>query len=291
MDSWAKRKEMMKSMKTVIQFTDVRKKHPNFQFENSFILEEGQIVGLVGRNGAGKTTLINLLLNVISKDSGTVIILGNTTDGNFEEIKQQIGVVYDNNYFLKHWKVSEVEKNMGMFFDKWDSEKFRVYLNKFNISYQKKIMELSKGMQMKLMVAFALAHNAEILVLDEPTSGLDPFSRQELMQILKEYVSDMKHTVLLSTHIISDLENVADRILYIENGKIILDEFVNALMKEYSIVFSKDKEIEKYLMAKGVCISENIKGKKILIKTEELNPEIKVEKEQVRLEDIILFYD
>lgn len=278
-------------MGTVIHFSNVRKEYPDFQFENSFTLEEGQIIGLVGKNGAGKTTLINLLLNVISKDSGTITILGDSTEINYEEKKQKIGVVYDNNYFLKHWRLSEIEDNMGTFFDKWDSSVFRAYLENFHISYRKKVSELSKGMQMKLMVAFALAHNSKLLILDEPTSGLDPFSRQELMKILKEYVSDKKHSVLFSTHIINDIENIADRILLIENGKIIVDDFVDTLIKDYCIAIGKTKEAEKILLDKGVFISETASVAKFLIKTKELNKDIMVEKDQVRLEDIILFYD
>lgn len=198
----------------------------------TFDLPSGYIMGLIGPNGAGKSTLIKLILNMVHRDSGSIDVLGLDALAYEEQVKENLGVVFDASYFLNDWNVERAERAMAPMYDSWNAKVFDGYLKSFGLDRKKKIKELSRGMQMKLMLAVALSHDAKLLILDEPTSGLDVLGRDELMDILSSYIEDGDHSVLFSTHITADLERAADFITYITGGRLYYtgpkDEFEDA---------------------------------------------------------------
>ena len=223
-------------MTNYLEVKNLSKSFDSFQLHNiTFTLPKGYIMGLIGPNGSGKTTTIKLILNMLKRNGGEIKIMGLDNIADEQKAKAELGVVFDTNYFSDDWKVSEVEKSISVFYPNWNSERFSEMLRKFHIAPTKKVKELSKGMQMKLMLACAFSYDAKLLILDEPTSGLDPVSRDELLQILSEYIEDGEHSVLFSTHITGDLERAADYITYISYGELFFtgrkDEFA-VLRKE-----------------------------------------------------------
>lgn len=181
-------------MTNYLEVTNLSKSFDSFQLHNiSFTLPKGYIMGLIGPNGSGKTTTIKLILNMLKRTGGTVKVMGLDNIAEEQKVKSELGVVFDTNYFSDDWKVSQVEKSISVFYPNWDSQKFADMLRKFHIAPTKKVKELSKGMQMKLMLACAFSYDAKLLILDEPTSGLDPVSRDELLKILSEYIEDGEH--------------------------------------------------------------------------------------------------
>jgi ABC-2 type transport system ATP-binding protein len=197
------------------------------RYESGFTLEDvtfdlpaGYIMGLIGPNGAGKSTLIKLILNMIRRDAGSISVLGMDNIRSEEAIKEQLGIVFDTHYFIEAWTVRKAGQAMAPMYPTWNQQAFDSYLRRFGLDERKKVKELSRGMQMKLMLAVALSHDAKLLILDEPTSGLDVLGRDELMDILHEYIEDGARSVLFSTHITDDLEHAADFIAYITGGRL-----------------------------------------------------------------------
>lgn len=186
----------------------------------TFDLPAGYIMGLIGPNGAGKSTLIKLILNMIRRDAGSISVLGMDNIRSEEATKEQLGIVFDTHYFIEAWTVRKAGQAMAPMYSTWNQQAFDSYLRRFGLDERKKVKELSRGMQMKLMLAVALSHDAKLLILDEPTSGLDVLGRDELMDILHEYIEDGAHSVLFSTHITDDLEHAADFITYITGGRL-----------------------------------------------------------------------
>ena len=201
-------------------------------------MPKGYIIGFIGANGAGKTTTIKLILNMIKRDSGEIKVFGLDNIREEERIKEQIGVVFDECYYLEDWTLNDVEKAVSMFYKNWNSSIYEKYLKEFNLARDKKVKDLSRGMRMKLMIAVAFSHEAKLLILDEPTSGLDPVARDEFLDILRDYIEDEEKSVIFSSHITSDIEKIADYITYINNGKIIFTG-------------EKDEFLEKYCIIKG----------------------------------------
>ena len=226
-------------MNNVLEIKNITKDFKKFKIDNiSFNLPKGYIMGFIGANGAGKTSTIKLILNMIRKDSGTIKVFGLDNVDNEASIKEQIGVVFDECYYLEDWTLKDVERSISMFYNNWNSETYEKYLKEFNLDKSKKVKDLSRGMRMKLMIAVAFSHDAKLLILDEPTSGLDPVAREEFLDILRAYIEDEEKSVIFSSHITSDIEKVADYITYIKNGKILFTG-------------EKDELIEKYCVIKG----------------------------------------
>ena len=227
-----------------LQVKGLTKIFPDFTLDNiSFSVPAGSIMGLIGPNGSGKTTTIKLILNLLKKQSGTITVLGFDHIREEQKFKERTGVVFDTHFFVDEWKMADVEKAMGMFYENWDTEIYYKYLEQFQINRNKSVMELSKGMQMKLMLACSFSHKAELLILDEPTSGLDPVSRDELLDILLAYTKDKRHTVLFSTHITPDLNKVADSITFINRGKLLYSGDKEGLTDRYFIVSGNSREL------------------------------------------------
>lgn len=220
-----------------LEIHSVKKSFSNFILNDiSFSLPKGFIMGLIGSNGAGKTTTIKLILNMLEKEHGKIEIFGRDNVKNEKEVKQHIGVVFDSNFFVDTWTVKETEKAISVFYDEWSHKIFREMLEKFGLTDNIKIGELSRGMQIKLMLACAFSHNAKLLILDEPTSGLDAATRNEFLEILQDYIKDGERSVLFSTHITTDLEQVADYITYLERGKLIYTGSMEELLQKYVII-------------------------------------------------------
>jgi len=221
------------------------------QYEDGFKLgpidleiPRGIIVGLIGENGAGKTTLIKSILNIITPTEGTIEMSIDDQESPLEEV----GIVLDNAFFPEILTPKDIDESMKDIFKNWDSELFYKYLRNFKIEGGKQIRTFSKGMRKKLEIATSLAHHPKLLILDEPTSGLDPVVRDEVLDIFLEFMQDEEHTILLSTHITSDLEHIADRIVFIKDGKVTLEKDKDEILDNYGILKCDEeffKKIEK----------------------------------------------
>lgn len=215
---------------------------------NDFAIKKGFVTGFIGKNGMGKTTTIKALLSLINYD-GEIFLDGKKI--NDLTYLQDVGLVMDDSFLGKDWTLDLVNEAMAIGYDRWDSKVYYEYLNKFELEIEKKVSDLSRGMKIKLMLAVALSHDAKILILDEPTSGLDPAMRDELVDIILDFMEDPGHTVLFSTHITQDLDRIADYIVFIDQGKIVFEG-------------SKDELYDKFLLIKGgVDDYEKIKNLKI----------------------------
>lgn len=273
-----------------LEVRNLRKSFSSFHLKDiSFTLPKGYIMGLIGPNGSGKTTTIKLILNMLKRSGGDVKVFGldNITDE--QKIKAELGVVFDSNYFCADWSVAQVEQSISVFYPNWDRAKFAQLLQSFHIAPDKKVKELSKGMQMKLMLACAFSYDAKLLILDEPTSGLDPVSRDELLQILGEYIEDGEHSVLFSTHITTDLERIADYITYIRYGKVFFtgskDEFVDM----FRIVKGGAAELSAQLKAKAVGVRTFPTGFEALVKAQDISVFSALSIEPATIDDIVIF--
>ena len=213
--------------------------------EIDLTIPKGEIIGLIGENGAGKTTLIKSILGIINPSSGSVKIFDKDLTTNELEIKENVGVVLDNMFFPEIMNAHDIEISMQGIFKNWDSSLFHKYLTDFNLPENQPLKLLSKGMRKKLEIAVALSHHPKLLILDEPTSGLDPVVRNEILDIFLNFIQDEEHTILLSTHITSDLEHIADEIIFIDKGKVVLNKNRDELLDNYGIMKCNLDEFSK----------------------------------------------
>lgn len=233
-------------MEYILQAENLSKAYKAFALDKvTFSLPKGSIMGFIGANGAGKTTTIKLILNMIKKDSGRVRILGCDHIEKEQQIKQQIGVVLDQNHFHDVLRPEDISSILKSIFTSWDAELFRKYLKRFGVPADKTVKELSRGTQTKLSLSAALAHRPKLLILDEATSGLDPVVRSEMLDIFLDVIQDEERSVLLSTHITSDLERVADYVTLIHDGKIVFSKTKDELKYGYGILKCGLKDFER----------------------------------------------
>jgi ABC-2 type transport system ATP-binding protein len=226
-----------------IRVQNLTKKYKSFTLDNvSFTIPKGICCGFVGPNGAGKTTTLKLLLEMIGKDGGEVEIIP----------KEDTSVLFDQPYFAEEWNVLDIEKAMKMFYKNWNSNLYHKYLKDFALEEDKKFREFSRGTKMKLGLAVCLSHEAKLLLLDEPTGGLDPVMREEVLDIMRDYLQDEDKTILFSTHITSDLENIADMIIYISGGKIHFAGDKDELLESYCLIKGGKLPAEKQKHAIGL---------------------------------------
>ena len=232
-------------MDNILELHQVCKTFPktNFTLDHvSFSVPYGSIMGFVGENGAGKTTTISCVLNTVSKDSGTIKIFGKELADTDTELKEKIGVVYDGDNFPAYWTAEQLSDVMQGLYANWDNDLFKKYLNDFRLLPNQKIKSYSRGMTMKLAVAAALSHHPQLLILDEATSGLDPIMRDDMLDVFLEFVQDENHSILLSSHITSDLEKIADYITFIHNGKLIMAASKNDLVYNFAVMRCKESQ-------------------------------------------------
>lgn len=224
-------------MSNILEVENLCKTFPGFSLQTlSFSLPAGYIMGFIGPNGAGKSTTLKLILQLLHKDCGQVRLFGLDPHRHEKEIKERIGFVYDENHFYEDLTVETMAKIVASSYKRWQPKIFSAYLEQFAIPRKKKIKDLSRGMQMKFSLALALSHEAELLLLDEPTSGLDPIVRRELIDILSTLREDENKAVLFSTHITKDLEQVADYITFINQGRLVFSQTKDDILEQYALV-------------------------------------------------------
>lgn len=218
-----------------IEIKGITKKYDGFILNNvSFDVPKGSIMGYIGQNGAGKTTTIRSLLNIISIDGGQIKLLGLDHIKDEEEIKKRISVVFDEFPFHDVFTANDVARILEGLYPEWDNAVYKQYLERLELPRKKKIGQFSKGMKMKLQIACALSHNAELLIMDEATSGLDPIARDEILHIFMEYMGNGERSILMSSHITSDLEKIADSVTYIDKGKILISGNKDEILENHS---------------------------------------------------------
>ena len=223
-------------MDTILQVEDLTKEYAGFKLDHvSFSLPSGAIMGLIGENGAGKSTTINAILNLIKKDAGRVTFWGQELESG-KALKEDIGVVFDDINFYETLTPAKVGRISAEAYRQWDDALYGEYLKRFQISPKKEIKTLSKGTKMKLCIAVALSHRPRLLILDEATSGLDPVMRDDILDIFLDFVQDENHSILMSSHITTDLEKVADYITFIHQGKVLFSKSKDELRYQYGII-------------------------------------------------------
>jgi len=229
-----------------IEIKGLTKRFKNFKLDNiDFTLPSGCITGLIGENGAGKSTLINLILSLLKKSSGSITVLGENDINRNKRIMEDIGVVLDSALGIPQtMKVRQIGKLMRNIYNNWDDTAFTSYTEKFNIDTATVFIKLSRGTRMKLMIAIALSHNAKLLILDEATNGLDPVVRDEVLDMLIEFTRDETHSVLISSHIVSDLEKICDYIAFLHKGRLMLCEEKDVLRESYGIIHCSNEVLE-----------------------------------------------
>ena len=263
-------------MNSTLILKNVNKKYEKSNFaikDISFSVPEGSIVGFIGENGAGKSTTMNCILNVIRRDSGTIEIFGREMTDEDIDIRENIGVVYDSNNFPEYLTAKQLADMLGRIYSKWSDFCFEQFLRRFGLPESQKIKTYSRGMSMKLAIAVALSHDSKLLILDEATSGLDPIMRDEILDVLLEFVKQEDHSILLSSHITSDLEKIADYIVFIHNGEIILSKTKDELIYEYGVIRCSENDFHNILsedilssMKKDYQIDVLIKNRKLIEK-------------------------
>ena len=222
---------------TAIRAEGLRKRYPGFELKDvSLEVPKGSIVGFIGENGAGKTTTIKAIIGAIHADGGKVEIFGRDFARHGKALKQDMAVVTEDSFFHADLTAEDVSRIMRRMYARWDDARFREYLNRFKLPADKRIKELSRGMRMKLAIAAALSHHPKLLILDEPTSGLDPVVRSEMLDVFLDFIQDEEHAILFSTHITTDLEKIADYIVFIHDGRIIFSRSKDELLEQYGIM-------------------------------------------------------
>ncbi len=239
-----------------IEIKNLTKKYDGFTLDNvSFDVPKGSIMGFIGQNGAGKTTTINSLLNIINWDSGEIKLLGQEMPEHEYEVKEQISAIFDVLPFNDDLSAKQLTRIMRGIWKEWNEDAFLNYLERFQLPFKKKFGQFSKGMKMKLQIAAALSHHARILIMDEATTGLDPVVRNEILDIFLEYLQDEENAILMSSHITSDLEKVADRVSFIDKGKLLLTGVKDEILDAHGIMRVGKKELadidrEDYISAR-----------------------------------------
>jgi len=235
-------------MDNILEINGLRKRYPGFVLNNvGFALKKGYIMGFIGANGAGKTTTIKLIMNLIRREAGEIKVFGLDNIRCEQQIKQRIGFVYDDNYYYEELTPLEIKRIIAPFYRSWDDGAFTRYLREFGLPPDKALKNFSRGMKMKLSIALALSHQAELLILDEPTAGLDPVFRSEFLDILREFMTDEHRAVLISSHLTSDLDKIADYVCLIDNGEVVLDCSRIELQEQYAVVKGEKKYLDEQM--------------------------------------------
>ncbi|MDO5844794.1 MAG: ABC transporter ATP-binding protein [Methanocorpusculum sp.] len=252
-------------MENAVSVKNLCKDYDGFSLDVSFDLPKGSIMGFIGENGAGKTTTIKAILGLIKINSGEVEIFGKKLSEDEKEIKEKIGVVFDECCLHDNLTPSDFIKIFAGIYKNFDKDLYEKYLNDFKLPKDKKIKIFSQGMKMKLSIASALSHKPELLILDEPTSGLDPVVREEILDIFLDFIQDENHSILISSHITSDLDKIADYLTFIHDGKIVLSDSKDEIIENMGILKCSPDELNKF-KAYAVSYRTNQFGCEILVK-------------------------
>lgn len=272
-----------------IEIKGLEKRYDGFQLGSfDLTLPSGCIMGLVGENGAGKSTTIKLIMNAIGRDAGKISVLGvDNRSAGFRDIKEDIGVVLDEAYFPEVMSARNVGKVMALTYKNWDAAAFEGYLKKFSLAPDKIFKDYSRGMRMKLAIAAALSHGAKLLILDEATSGLDPMARDELLDIFNDFTRDENCSILLSSHIVSDLEKICDYIAFLHRGRLVLCEEKDRLLEEYALIRLTEERLRELPEESIISRRASSYGTEALVLRCGIPAAIPTE--HTSLEDIILF--
>ena len=251
-------------------------------------IKRGSIVGYIGENGAGKSTTIKLILGDMKKDSGEIYIFGKKIEDLTDDEKKKIAFVFEDFFFPQELNIKEVEKFRSMYYGNfWEKETFDRLLKRFNLPEKKKISTFSRGMKMKLSLILALSHKPELLILDEATSGLDPVARDDILDILLEFIQDENKSIMISSHILSDLEKIADEIAFLHRGKLIFVENKDKLKEDYGLVSLSKEEFESLDKNSIIAVRDHKFGKECLVKKELIPQNLEVE--NVSIEEIMVY--
>lgn len=278
-------------MENILEIKGLNKAYEGFSLKDvSFSMPKGYIMGFVGQNGSGKTTTIRSILNMAKIDSGKISVFGLDSVTDTIAVKERLGVVFDSLYLANHLNVKQIEKQLRPFYKDWSSDEFFRRIKEFDLPDNKKVGIFSKGMKMKLMVAAALSHNAELIILDEPTSGLDPVARDELLDILAEYIEDENRGVLFSTHITADVERIADYVTILHNGRVWFTGTKDDLCESYAVIKGAEEDIPPALKEKCIGFHAYRNGFDALIETAYLDKAAQsLETEKASIDEILVY--
>lgn len=228
----------------MLKIENVSKTFENFSMNNiNIMLEPGKIMGIIGDNGSGKTSIINLIMGLYKPSSGKIELNGNNVENDPVGYKNDIGFVYDNLSFYPNLKLRDYKKIIAMFYKNFDEEVYDMYFNNFNLDSEEKIKNLSKGQCEKVMISTALSHHAKLLILDEPIYGLEKTVRKELIRIFKDYIKRENGSVIISTHNVSELEEIYDQIVYLEKGNILFNLKKKDIIKDFRVIRSDSETL------------------------------------------------
>ncbi len=270
-----------------LEVKNLNKSYKEFSLNNiSFSLPQGCIMGLIGENGAGKSTTIKLIMNTIKRDNGEISVLGRDNSVDFKETKEDIGIVLDEAYYPEYLTGRQINNFLKYSYKNWEEDRFFSYLKHFNIPEKKVFKEFSRGMKMKLSIAAAMSHKAKLLILDEATSGLDPMAREEILELFYEFTRDEEHSILISSHIVSDLEKLCDYITFLHRGRLLFSEEKDRLLEEYAILHCSKENLKNIPAEKILGKRLSAYGADVLIKKSRDFKEYPTDK--AGIEDIIL---
>lgn len=276
-----------------LAITGLTKMYRDFTLDSvSFSVPYGSVVGFIGENGAGKSTTIKTILGLVKKDTGTISILGKQEQDIDFVTRNKVGVVFDGNNYPHKFTPKQLGGFLANVFISWNEEKYFSMLDRLSLPVNRKIKTFSKGMKMKLAITAALSQNPELLIMDEPTSGLDPVMRDDILNMILDFVKDKKHSVLISSHIISDLEKIADHIVFIHNGKVVFNKLKNELVHQYGIIKCDTMQFEKIDKEYILCYRKQGYDLEVLIANRDTMqkkyPHLQIS--QASIDDIVLTY-
>lgn len=248
----------MMETKPVLYLNHLKKKYREFMLDiESLYLERGNILGLIGPNGAGKTTTVKIIMNMVRRDGGEVSVFGLDPRKNEKVVKQRVGYVGEEPAFYGDKTVDWTGTYVSGFYPKWNTNRFQNFLDRFAISRSKKIRELSKGMKVKLSLALALSHEAELYILDEPTAGLDPIIRREVLELLLAESREYERSVLISSHITDDISRLADRVAFLVDGRVVFAGLKDDIRAEWKKIHYKKGALKEDLVSSLLCLEEH----------------------------------
>ena len=279
----------MSAYENALELANVSKHYKGFDLKNiSLVLPKGTILGLVGENGAGKTTTIKLIMNAISRDNGNIRVLGeDNLSPAFRSVKEDIGVVLDEAYFPEVLTAKQVGVIMRHTYQRWQDETYQRFLKTLDLPESRPFKDFSRGMKMKLAIAVALSHQPKLLILDEATSGLDPMVRDEILKVFNDFTRDESHSILLSSHIVSDLEKSCDYIAFMHQGELLLCEEKDRLLESYVVAHLSEAEFRALPSEAAVGVKRNPYGIEALLRKDRISASIQTER--TTLENVILF--
>ena len=280
-------------MANALEIRGLTKRYDGFSLENvSFSIPEGSVMGFIGENGAGKTTTIRLILDGIRRDAGEIRIFGKDNIQYGQEVRGEIGAVFDECYFPQDFRPADLDAVFRRIYPRWDAELYRSYLERFELPQRKTVKEYSRGMKMKLSIACALSHHPRLLLLDEATSGLDPIVRDEILDIFRGFMEDETHTILFSSHITSDLERLADYVSFLHKGKLLFSLPRDELLDTYGLMQFPEQKLRSIHAQDVIRFRRGTFGCEALIRdryiARELYPDFPVQ--PATLDEIMILY-